>query len=66
MCEGEFQTMSNEMPNPGSKAAIAQGCTCPVMDNNRGSGVPNGHGNPPVFWYSSDCRLHTESAESAD
>ena len=52
--------MSNEMPNPGSKAAIAQGCTCPVMDNNRGAGVPNGHGNPPVFWYSSDCVVHTE------
>jgi hypothetical protein len=52
--------MSNEMPNPGSKAAIAQGCTCPVMDNNRGAGVPNGHGNPPVFWYSSDCTVHTK------
>jgi len=53
--------MSNEMPNPGSKEAIAQGCKCPVMDNNRGAGVPNGHGNPPVFWYSSDCVVHTEA-----
>ena len=60
MCEGGFLTMSNEMPNPRSKAAIEQGCKCPVMDNNRGAGVPNGHGNPPVFWYSSDCVVHTE------
>ena len=60
MCEGGFQAMSNEIPNPGSKEAIEQGCKCPVMDNNSGAGVPNGHGNPPSSWYSSDCVVHTE------
>lgn len=42
-------------PNPGSDEAIAQGCTCPVLDN--------GHGNEELgkergFWISGDCPLH--------
>ncbi len=61
MCEGGFQAMTSETPNPGSKEAIAMGCKCPVFDNHHGVGVPNGQGNPPVFWYSSDCVVHTEA-----
>lgn len=50
-------------PNPGSEEAQEQGCTCPVLDNNRGKGVPAGKGGVE-FWMSSDCPLHgTESKE---
>ena len=51
--------MSNEIPNPGSKEAIALGCKCPVIDNYHGDGVPSGNGNPSTFWYSFDCPVHT-------
>lgn len=36
-------------PNPGSDAARALGCICPVMDNGRGDGA---------FWSNGDCPLH--------
>ncbi len=39
-------------PNPGSKEAQDQGCTCPVLDNNHGKGVGG------LFWMNSDCPLH--------
>lgn len=29
-------SVPDQTPNPGSDAAIKQGCTCPVMDNWRG------------------------------
>lgn len=48
-------------PNPGSDEAIEQGCKCPVMDNNRGKGLPwpNGNGGyDTAFWMSADCPLH--------
>ena len=51
--------MSNEMPNPGSTEAIEQGCKCPVLDNNHGTGLPYGKDGELTFWYSSDCPLHT-------
>lgn len=41
---------------PGSRAAIARGCRCPVLDN--------GHGNVEAakarggFWVFIDCPLH--------
>lgn len=43
------------IPNPGSDAALARGCTCPVLDN--------GHGNPELgrlrgFVMRADCPLH--------
>ena len=44
------------LPNPGSDAAIKVGCTCPVMDNNRGSGITRKTGTS--FWYSAGCPLH--------
>jgi hypothetical protein len=43
-----------DTPNPGSDAAIAIGCTCPVMDNGHGRGI-NG-----LFWYSQDCPVHAQ------
>lgn len=38
-------------PNPGSDAALDQGCTCPVLDNG------HGRGSGP-FWISGGCPLH--------
>jgi len=43
-------------PNPGTKEAQDQGCTCPVIDNHYGAGVPSPNG--PMFWMSGDCPLH--------
>lgn len=42
-------------PNPGSDIALAQGCTCPVMDNSHGQGSMWGKG---VFVVQVDCPLH--------
>jgi hypothetical protein len=53
------------IPNPGSDAAIDLGCTCPVLDNNHGAGF-HGLDPEPLFWYASDCPLHTEGAIDAD
>ena len=52
----EEDTMNT--PNPGSDAAIAQGCTCPVMDNHHGAGMPFPDG--PRFWINADCPLHSQ------
>ena len=49
------------IPNPGSEEAIEKGCSCPVMDNNEGKGipVPNGSGGyDTAFWMKNDCPLH--------
>ena len=44
------------IPNPGSDAAIAEGCTCPVLDNEHGTGIIiNGR---YVFWVNGDCPVH--------
>jgi hypothetical protein len=53
-----------QVPNPGSDAAIAAGCTCPVLDNGHGAGAgwPDDIGPTfecgPVFWITEDCPLH--------
>lgn len=45
----------DETPNPGSEAATAKGCTCAVMDNNRGKYPPF----PPDGWYITvGCPVH--------
>lgn len=42
-------------PNPGSREAIALGCHCSVIDNNRGLYPPL----PPDDWWITDsCPLH--------
>ena len=43
-------------PNPGSDEAVARGCSCPVLDNAHGAGLPYPDG--PVFWVNKDCPLH--------
>lgn len=51
--------MTQKVPNPGSKDAISQGCTCPVLDNRHGRGTgsfePDGS---PEFWFNLECPLH--------
>jgi hypothetical protein len=42
-------------PNPGSAEAVALGCTCPVMDNNRGLSPPAMGGG---WWIDGSCPLH--------
>jgi len=52
------------VPNPGSDDALAEGCTCPVLDNN--------HGDPELgrirgFVVIEGCPLHwkAETEEAA-
>ncbi len=54
--------MSKENSNPGSKAAIDLGCTCPVMDNHYGKGIPMRHPEngemQRTFWVDGSCPIH--------
>lgn len=50
--------MSNKPLNPGSDAAIAAGCKCPVLDNNRGAGIRHLAGDDPTFWVNAECPMH--------
>jgi hypothetical protein len=51
------------IPPPGSDAAIAAGCKCPVMDNARGAGwLCSGQ-----YWVNAACPLHgTERKEDSE
>lgn len=48
------------IPNPGSEDAVNAGCTCPVLDNNRGlwAPMPGWADNPPNWWMVVGCPLH--------
>ena len=46
---------------PGSDAAIANGCTCPRMDNGHGEGFM--WDGQRSWWIASDCPLHGLKAE---
>lgn len=51
-------------PDPGSPEAVEQGCTCPVIDNYHGQGVPWRRKDGldtvenPSFWITEGCPLH--------
>lgn len=48
-------------PNPGSPAAVEQGCKCPVIDNGHGAGVPmldKEGGRQTAFWINAECPIH--------
>lgn len=46
------------VPNPGSKDAQAQGCVCPVLDNNHGA-YPLAVIDGKEWWtFRVDCPLH--------
>lgn len=55
---------STAMTTPGSPAAIEQGCTCPVIDNHYGEGMPYRDG--PRFWTDSNCPIHTPKTPASD
>lgn len=43
-------------PNPGSSEAVALGCLCPVIDNQRGNGID--FQDSVLFWTDDRCKLH--------
>lgn len=45
----------DERPKPGSNEAIAAGCTCAVIDNNRGRFAPF---PPDGWWITATCPIH--------
>lgn len=50
-----------KVANPGSEEAVKMGCTCPVIDNHHGQGIPVSGKNGEVqfvFWSNADCPLH--------
>lgn len=47
--------MSADIPNPGSPAARALGCCCPVLDNCRGKWPPY---PPDGWWIDQECPVH--------
>jgi hypothetical protein len=55
-------------PAPGTDEALAEGCTCPVIDNSYGRGY---RGQPGIFVYSAACPIHgdgpsTPTQEASD
>lgn len=55
--------MRNDIPNPGSPEAVAQGCKCAVMDNHCGRGY---RGQSGVFVVTASCPLHGNPQEAPD
>lgn len=41
---------------PGSDSAVKAGCTCPIMDNAHGKGIPIG--KVTRFWIGQGCPIH--------
>lgn len=58
-CQGFAPPDEMEL-NPGSDAALALGCQCPVMDNGHGRGSSWG---PGKFWINAECPLHGGKGE---
>ena len=48
-------------PNPGSREAIAKGCTCAVIDNNHGQFpvIP-----PDGWWITVGCPVHAPAGDA--
>jgi hypothetical protein len=56
--------VGGEVPAPGSEEARRLGCTCPVVDNERGRGFQiNGQ---TVYWQVEGCPLHEQDVEGSD
>lgn len=45
----------DDTPKPGSNEAVAAGCTCAVLDNNRGRFAPF---PPDGWWIAATCPIH--------
>jgi len=54
------------LPNPGSPEAMAQGCTCPRMDNANGKGAGLDEDGTPLFWRTHGCPVHPASGVGAE
>jgi hypothetical protein len=50
--------MNIPISNPGSPAAIAAGCLCPISMNNQGNGVSTNTPNLRRFIHINNCPLH--------
>ena len=50
-----MSSATNAVPDPGTDAALALGCRCPVMDNGRGRGWM---GQAGLFVYTAGCPVH--------
>lgn len=51
--------MTHVQHNPGSPEAVAQGCTCAVIDNHHGKGEPMDSTGRNHRWYvSGGCPVH--------
>lgn len=46
--------------NPGSAAALKEGCRCPVMDNYHGNGLYEDEHGKTVFIIMGNCPLHAK------
>lgn len=47
------------MPNPGSLQALAQGCTCPQLENHYGHRAPH---EPDTWLVAMSCPVHARRA----
>lgn len=47
-------------PNPGSRAAVDQGCLCPIWDNAHGRGMSYGLGGRTAWYTNTECPVHGE------
>lgn len=55
LCDDIDSFIKQRALKPGSEQAVEAGCLCPVLDNSHGGGYL---GNPNVFVYSSECKIH--------
>ena len=53
-------TNDNAKPNPGSPEAVANGCTCPVIDNGYGKGYL-GDGELFGWVIAESCPIHWQA-----
>ncbi|GAC1496167.1 MAG: hypothetical protein NVS1B2_16040 [Vulcanimicrobiaceae bacterium] len=54
--------MNDETPNPGSDAALALGCECPVIDNGHGRGARPDEDGTMMFWTNDACPIHANAS----
>jgi len=52
------------IPNPGSRAASAQGCLCAVLDNHHGQGFVMNH--ELCFYITLGCPLHAPVEDTVE
>ena len=60
--EAVLREVAKYIPTPGSPAAVAQGCTCPVYDNAHGAGMGQDEHGQVVYVMREDCPLHGDTS----